>query len=157
MPYLPKNKICFWISPPSYVKNTRHAGWREVIIRTLYCKDQRTSVAPAVSSGQVQLLCRSDASIFADKVMYLLHLFSNMLRKWPVLLSEHSAADGPELQESLSCCSGDSKVFSLKFTEVFLGKDSALRLLLFLLLCRPIFWLPASVLCKNLWEKQKEK
>lgn len=64
------------------------------------------------------------------------------------------------LQESQSRCLWDPKVFPLKFTEIFLSKHSAFGLLLFCLLWRLIFGLPASVLSKNLqtiqkWKKQQ--
>lgn len=70
------------------------------------------------------------------------------------------AAEKLELQESLSWCLWDSKVFPLKFTEIFLSKHSAFGLLLLCLLWRLIFGLPASVLSKNLqtiqkWKKQQ--
>lgn len=80
-----------------------------------------------------------------------------MQRKLPVLCAEHSAAERLELRESPSCCLRSSKVFSLKFTEVFFSKDSALRFLLCCLLWRLIFRFPASVLSKNLQTIKKEK
>lgn len=83
---------------------------------------------------------------------------SNTPRKCP----GHTGGAGErlELQESLSRCLWYPKVFPLKFTEVFLGKHSAFRLLLLSLLWRLIFGLPASVLSKNLqtiqrWKKQQ--
>lgn len=60
------------------------------------------------------------------------------------------AAERLELQESLSQCLWDPKVFPLKFTEIFLSEHGAFRLLLFCLLWRLIFGLPASILSKNL-------
>lgn len=88
---------------------------------------------------------------------HLRYPISNTLGKWPALHAEHLAAERMELQESLSHCLWSPKVFSLKFTEIFLSKDGALRLLLCCLLWRLIFGLPASVLSKNLQTIKKEK
>lgn len=76
---------------------------------------------------------------------------SNMPRKCPGLWARL------ELQKFLSQSLWDPKIFPLKFTEIFLSKHSACGLLLFCLLWRLIFRLPASVLSKNLQTIQKWK
>lgn len=113
---------------------------------------------PVTSSAQMQSFSASVTLKHLLTEAHLLCLISNTLRKWPVLRAEHSAAERLKLRESLSRCLRSPKVFSLKFTEIFLSKDSALGFLLCRLLWRLIFWLPASVLSKNLQTiKKKEK
>lgn len=48
-----RNKVHFWIGPPFCIKNTRRAGWREIIMRTTHYKAKRTSTSPATSSVQM--------------------------------------------------------------------------------------------------------
>lgn len=109
------------------------------------------------SSAQMQ---SCSASLTLKHLLTEAHLWcliSNTQRKWPVQHAKHSATERLELWESLSCCLWYPKVFPLKFTEVFLSKDSALGLLLCCLLWRLIFGLPASVLSKNLQMMKKKK
>lgn len=109
------------------------------------------------SSAQMQ---SCSASLTLKHLLTEAHLWcliSNTQRKWPVQRAKHSATERLELWESLSCCLWYPKVFPLKFTEVFLSKDSALGLLLCCLLWRLIFGLPASVLSKNLQMMKKKK
>lgn len=112
---------------------------------------------PVTSSAQMQ---SCSASVTLKHLLTEAHLLcpiSNTLRKRPVLCAECSAAERLELRESLSRCLWSPKVFSLKFTEIFLSKDSAFGLLLCRLLWRLIFGLPPSVLSKNLQTMKKEK
>lgn len=157
-PYVLRNKVHFWIGPPFYTKNTRCAGWRKIIMRTTHYKAKWTSTSPATSSAQAQ---RFPASLTLQNSLTKRHISC-------VPSQTHRGSVCPvfwvlrrgrlELQESLSCCLQCPEVFSLKFTEIFLGKDSALRLLLCLLLWRSIFGLPTSVLGENLqMEREKQQ
>lgn len=133
-----KNATC-WLEGDNYKHN---ASWSQENL----CGFSRW----VTNSAQMQ---SCSACVTLKHLLTEAHLrcpISNMPKKRPVLCAEHSAAGRLELQESPPRCLRSPKVFSLKFTEILLSKDSALGLLLRCLLWRLIFGLPASVLCKNL-------
>lgn len=123
MPYLLKNKICFWISPPFYGKNVRHAGWREVILRAVYCNDQRE---PPWLQQWVLDRCSYSASLM---LVYL-------LTKWWISYIHYQTCWGSgqscvlstQLQMERSCKSSFHAVYGIpKYSLSNLRKSSSVK------------------------------
>lgn len=121
-PYVLRKKVHFWIGPPFYTKNTRRAGWRKVIMRTIHYKAKRTSTSPATSSAQVQCFPASLTLQNSLTEAHLLCPISTRQRKRSVLCSERSDV------EFWCCRSPFHTVYSVpKYSLSNLRKSSSVK------------------------------